>query len=216
MGPADDVPPAIPDLSGALEELRPRQPQSAESIEGDPQAEQALALVTRASRALTRLVASDPTAASVLSDLDQRPPLQPSGPEDVVAWQRRELLRIAARDLIRLDSLEEVTAALSVMAAEVLEASCALAAAGDLAVIGMGKLGAEELNYSSDIDVMVVGGQAPAARRVLEIARACFRVDAALRPEGRDGPLTPSLQSYEAYWQKRASHWEFQALLKAR
>lgn len=216
MGPADDGLLDDGELAGALDDLRRRQPDSAASIAGEPQAERALALITRASRNLTRLVASDPAAALVLSNLDHRSPLEPADPGEVIAWQSRELLRIAARDLLRLDPLETVTCALSVMASDVLSAACALAGAEGLAVIGMGKLGAEELNYSSDIDVMVVGGEAAASRRVLEIARSCFRVDAALRPEGRDGPLTRSLESYEAYWRKWASHWEFQALLKAR
>ena len=200
----------------ALDDLRLRQPEAAAAITGNAGAEAALDLVTTASRALTRLLASDPEAVAVLADLDHRPGLDPRSIDDVVAWQARELLRIAARDLTRRDSLEQVTSALSVMAADVLRASCALAEAEDLAVIGMGKLGAEELNYSSDIDVMVVGGDPVRARRVLEVARSCYRVDAALRPEGRDGPLTRSLESYEAYWTKWASHWEFQALLKSR
>ena len=50
----------------------------------------------------------------------------------------------------------------------------------------------------------------------MEIAGRCFRVDANLRPEGRDGPLVRSLESYEAYWDRWAEPWEFQALLKAR
>ena len=90
-----------------------------------------------------------------------------------------------------------------------------------LAVIGMGKLGGDELNYASDIDVMFVGEaehavMVKAARNVLDHARRCFRVDANLRPEGRDGPLARTVASYEAYWDKWAQPWEFQALLKAR
>ena len=54
------------------------------------------------------------------------------------------------------------------------------------------------------------------ARRILQIARLCFRVDVDLRPEGRAGPLTRSLDSYGAYWERWAATWEFQALLKAR
>src|SRR5947209_18947941 len=93
----------------------------------------------------------------------------------------------------------------------------------------MGKLGGDELNYASDIDVMFVapsgGGAANgsaaaeadrAARALLAAARTCFRVDANLRPEGRDGPLTRTLESYEAYWDRWAQTWEFQALLKSR
>lgn len=204
------------DPGAVLAELRERHPDTADAISGDDAAESALSAVVPASRALTRLLLSDAGAALTLTDLDTRVPLEPGEPNDVVVWQRRELLRIAARDLTRVDSLEEVTSALSTMAADVLQAACSLAGTEGLAVIGMGKLGAYELNYSSDIDVMVVGGTPLEARRVLEIARGSFRVDAALRPEGRDGPLTRSLESYEAYWEKWASHWEFQALLKSR
>ena len=86
----------------------------------------------------------------------------------------------------------------------------------------MGKLGGAELNYSSDVDIMFVGSGAtsaddePGPRAVLDVARTCFRVDVDLRPEGRDGPLVRSLDSYEAYWDRWAQTWEFQALLKAR
>src|SRR5207248_9314527 len=90
-----------------------------------------------------------------------------------------------------------------------------------LAVIGMGKLGASELNYASDVDLMLVGeGDAKAlersARAAVEVARQCFRVDLNLRPEGRNGALVRTLRSYEAYWERWAEPWEFQALLKAR
>jgi glutamine synthetase adenylyltransferase len=53
------------------------------------------------------------------------------------------------------------------------------------------------------------------ARAVMEVARTCFRVDADLRPEGRDGPLVRTLESYLSYWGRWAEPWEFQALLKA-
>ena len=85
----------------------------------------------------------------------------------------------------------------------------------------MGKLGGRELNYSSDIDLMFVGdgpaGEVEAAARALmAVTRPCFRVDLNLRPEGRDGSLVRTVESYEAYWDQWAEPWEFQALLKAR
>jgi [glutamine synthetase] adenylyltransferase / [glutamine synthetase]-adenylyl-L-tyrosine phosphorylase len=102
-------------------------------------------------------------------------------------------------------------------------------------VLGMGKLGGGELNYVSDIDVLfchepaagadpqVAGG---AAERVLRELLAglgavtpegtCFRVDANLRPEGRNGPLSRTLGSYLAYWDRWAQPWELQALIKVR
>jgi glutamate-ammonia-ligase adenylyltransferase len=85
----------------------------------------------------------------------------------------------------------------------------------------MGKLGAGELNYASDIDVIFVGDGPPTglerrARRIMDVSRSCFRVDANLRPEGRDGQLVRGLGGYEGYWDRWAEPWEFQALLKAR
>ncbi len=85
----------------------------------------------------------------------------------------------------------------------------------------MGKLGGAELNYSSDIDLMFVGDGPPdaleaSARAVMAIAGQSFRVDLNLRPEGRDGALVRTIESYEAYWDRWAEPWEFQALLKAR
>lgn len=91
-----------------------------------------------------------------------------------------------------------------------------------LAVIAMGKCGARELNYVSDVDVIFVGEDAdPVTTRVAgEMMRlaseAFFEVDAALRPEGKAGALVRTLDSHVAYYQKWAKTWEFQALLKAR
>ncbi len=179
-------------------------------LEAGEQLREAFVAVTAASRSLTELVLSDPMAVDVLDDLDSRPSLD----EDVRRWKRLELLRIATRDLLGLDDLPAVGAGLARMAGDVL--ATAAAGAEGLAVIGMGKLGGSELNYSSDVDIMFVGDDARAARAVLEVARTCFRVDVDLRPEGRDGPLVRSLESYEAYWNRWAHTWEFQALLKAR
>ena len=91
-----------------------------------------------------------------------------------------------------------------------------------LAVIAMGKCGARELNYVSDVDVIFVGEDAgPITARVAgEMMRlasdAFFEVDAGLRPEGKQGALVRTLDSHIAYYQRWAKTWEFQALLKAR
>ncbi len=130
--------------------------------------------------------------------------------------KRLEMLRIAARDLLGIDDLEGVGANLSALASAVLQR--AWDATGEtsagLAVIGMGKLGGGELNYSSDVDVLLVGSGD--GRPWLDLARTAWRVDLDLRPEGRAGPLVRSLESYRAYWDRWAQTWEFQALLKAR
>ncbi|MFB9954151.1 bifunctional [glutamine synthetase] adenylyltransferase/[glutamine synthetase]-adenylyl-L-tyrosine phosphorylase [Cellulomonas denverensis] len=159
---------------------------------------------------------------------------------------RRRLLRIAATDLTStepLTLLPGVAAAIADLAAAALEAALAVARAelpdhgrsARLAVIGMGKTGGRELNYVSDVDVIYVAepvegadeaqALAVATKLATGLARACaspsaepelWPVDAALRPEGKDGPLVRTLDSHRQYYQRWARTWEFQALLKAR
>ncbi len=188
----------------------------ADGLGDTPGAAEAFVAVVAASNSLTRLLLSDPDAVGALRWLDERAPV-PSGAgiDALVRWKQHEYLRIAARDLIGTDGVEATTMALSDLAADVLREAVVLAEAPDLAVIGMGKLGGRELNYASDIDVLFVGGDVRRARAVMDLARRCFRVDANLRPEGRDGSLTRSVDSYAAYWERWAAPWEFQALLKA-
>ncbi|HSH59854.1 MAG TPA: bifunctional [glutamine synthetase] adenylyltransferase/[glutamine synthetase]-adenylyl-L-tyrosine phosphorylase [Acidimicrobiales bacterium] len=190
-----------------------------ERLSSDARLLEAVTLVTAASRSLTRLLMRDRAAIAVLAELSRAVELEESaaGEAALRTWKQHELLRVAARDLLGLDPLETVVANLSDIAARVLQISCQLACDGTgdgLAVIGMGKLGGRELNYASDIDVMFVGDGDP--RGIMEVARQCYRVDANLRPEGRNGPLVRALTSYEAYWDRWAQPWEFQALIKAR
>jgi glutamate-ammonia-ligase adenylyltransferase len=194
-------------------------------VEGDELSRlgRALVAVAEASNVLGRLCLTDPRALEVLDDLSVPPPLVADDEEALARHARLGLLHIAGRDLCGLDALEQVGAALARWAAGVLEAAIALdpaAGAGPaVAVVGMGKLGGEELNYASDVDVLFVVDDAveqDLARRVLERARRVFRVDTALRPEGRAGALARTVASYREYWQRWASAWEFQALLKAR
>lgn len=93
-----------------------------------------------------------------------------------------------------------------------------------LAVIAMGKCGGHELNYVSDVDVVFVARSeedvSDATRIASSLMRvastACFEVDAALRPEGKNGPLVRTLDGHTNYYRRWARTWEFQALLKAR
>lgn len=91
-----------------------------------------------------------------------------------------------------------------------------------LAVIAMGKCGARELNYVSDVDIIFVAEAADSvstrvAGEMMRFAgETFFEVDAALRPEGKAGQLVRTLDSHVAYYQRWAKTWEFQALLKAR
>jgi glutamate-ammonia-ligase adenylyltransferase len=123
----------------------------------------------------------------------------------------------------------EVASWLTVLAEAALRAGFAVAQGevsgaeeARLAVIAMGKTGGRELNYVSDVDVIFVAdGDLQVATKLAStlmrvVGRACFEVDAALRPEGKAGALVRTLEGHAAYYQKWARTWEFQALLKAR
>ncbi|MFT4163872.1 MAG: bifunctional [glutamine synthetase] adenylyltransferase/[glutamine synthetase]-adenylyl-L-tyrosine phosphorylase [Microlunatus sp.] len=165
---------------------------------------------------------------------------------------RGHLMRIAAWDVCDPEPIEvmpRVADALSDLADATLEAALAISRAkvGEkglktrLAVVGLGKCGAQELNYVSDVDVlfvaepmldadgtpMISGEQAvsTATRMAAELTRICsaytaagtiWEVDSALRPEGKAGQLVRSLSSHRTYYQRWAKTWEFQAMLKAR
>jgi [glutamine synthetase] adenylyltransferase / [glutamine synthetase]-adenylyl-L-tyrosine phosphorylase len=149
---------------------------------------------------------------------------------------RDRLLVLAALDLAATVEDEPVlpftlvAAQLSDLADAALAAALRMAEAsvcGDrtpprLAVIAMGKCGARELNYVSDVDVVFVAEHADAlsarvAGEMMRVASAAFfQVDAGLRPEGRNGELVRTVESHVAYYQRWAKTWEFQALLKAR
>lgn len=152
------------------------------------------------------------------------------------ALYRDQLLVLAGLDLAATVEDEPVVP-FTVVAAHLSDlADAALAAAlrvaestvcGDktpprLAVIAMGKCGARELNYVSDVDVIFVAEHADTlttrvAGEMMRLAsEAFFQVDAGLRPEGRSGELVRTVESHIAYYQRWAKTWEFQALLKAR
>ena len=172
-------------------------------------------------------------------------------PDDLRLAYRRALLRTAARDLTApepADAVEGVARELSALADAVVEAGLALARAEvprwetvRLAVIALGKCGARELNYVSDVDVLYiaepalgVAGEpvvsaseavALASKIVASLSRTTsahsaagtiWPLDAALRPEGKAGPLVRTLASMRAYYERWAKDWEFQAMLKAR
>ncbi len=158
--------------------------------------------------------------------------------------RRQELLRVACADLLGLTDLAGVGAALSDVAAATVQAALATATRKleverrgplpvRLAVLAMGRLGGLEQSWGSDADVLFVheplggatDGQAAAVAR--DIANETRRllalpapdpplvVDADLRPEGKQGPLTRSLASYRAYYARWSLVWEAQALLRA-
>lgn len=175
---------------------------------------------------------------------------------------RRLLAGIAVYDLTRastIEAVDTVAAGLADLAGATLDAAIAAArrvvgrAEGEpsapgrypareveatrFAVIGMGKAGARELNYVSDVDVIFVAESADedvvSTARALDVATRLamiamrviaehgiepplWEVDPNLRPEGKDGALVRTLDSHLQYYDRWARSWEFQALLKAR
>jgi [glutamine synthetase] adenylyltransferase / [glutamine synthetase]-adenylyl-L-tyrosine phosphorylase len=152
--------------------------------------------------------------------------------EGLRRFKRRELLRVATRDLLQLAPLEVTERELTALAEASLETAVAQLGIGvPFAVIGVGRLGGAELSYASDVDVLFVyDGDRPehfdiaerAAEQLLtEIGATTaegqtFRIDARLRPEGNQGPLARSLAGYETYYERWGLTWERQALSKAR
>src|SRR5690625_2828524 len=164
---------------------------------------------------------------------------------------RRQLVAIALQDLTSVDPVAlqpKVSMWLSDIATAALEAALAVSRAETtnrhehtddvtLGIIAMGKCGARELNYLSDVDVIFVHDVVPdsqlsadqAADIAVELAAgvstviskpareaALWEVDTNLRPEGQDGVLSRTVASHLEYYQRWAHTWEFQALLKAR
>jgi glutamate-ammonia-ligase adenylyltransferase len=210
-------------------------PQARERLESEPALAARFVAVTAASHSLSRVIVTDPAALDVLARLEVPAPGPAGGPgqmhwdpaqaddvEDLVRRKHLSLLEVASHDLNGLTDLEQVTGSLSLVADRVLTGALRLAGADNgLAVIAMGKHGADELNYSSDIDILLVASDAAdvdpsLARSVVAIGSRAFRIDTNLRPEGRSGVLVRSVDSYVAYWNRWARPWEFQALLKAR
>lgn len=145
-------------------------------------------------------------------------------------FQRWELLRLGLCDFFGLLDLRRVTVQLSLLADAMIRAGLAIVTPPGTtppAVIALGKLGGEELNYSSDIDLLFITRQPEAAQtrigqqliKGLTTAAAdgfLYRVDMRLRPWGRAGELVSSLEGYLDYLKQQAQIWEKQALLKAR
>ncbi len=169
-------------------------------------------------------------------------------------WRRREMLRIAWRDIAGHADVTETLHALSNLADGCIRAAAAAAqarlldpfgkprgtggSAVPLIVLGMGKLGGRELNFSSDIDLVFLfaqSGETDGTRPVdneeyfnrlgREIIRLLdartedgfvFRVDMRLRPFGESGPLVVSLAALDDYLQQHGRDWERYAWIKAR
>ena len=177
-------------------------------------------------------------------------------------WKRRNYLRIVLKDVLGLSTLGETTAEISALADVILTNALLYCdqelekrygqpqyrdaqgriSRGGFSILSLGKLGGNELNYSSDIDLLFLyshdgetaGGSEPDSvitnkeyfvRLAHAITRTItqvtphgmiFRVDLRLRPEGDQGDLAISLKSAIEYYEHRARDWELQMLIKAR
>src|SRR5947207_14054707 len=172
-------------------------------------------------------------------------------------FKRREYVRIMLRDVLKIAPLAETTAEISALSdvlieEAVREAESAMerrfglpqrldaegrALTAPFAVLSLGKLGGNELNYSSDIDLLYLYGDGPEppaapisnreyfvrlAQQVTEILSrhtsegAVFRIDLRLRPQGNEGELAISLSNALRYYAETAHDWERQALIKVR
>ena len=161
-------------------------------------------------------------------------------------WKGREMTRVAVRELANVAPLEETTGELSQIAeicirrvfehwnADLRQRHGSPTA--EFAILALGKLGGDELNHSSDVDLLFLyseeGQLTPhisyheffnrLGKKILETfstlhpAGSLFRVDLRLRPEGSTGPLARSLESMENYYAGFGETWERLALIKAR
>jgi glutamate-ammonia-ligase adenylyltransferase len=181
-------------------------------------------------------------------------PPGPASPLDLARFRRRQMLRILVRDVLNLGSLPEITGELTALADAILETALARIEARLVAefgnpvtrlgeeacftVIALGKMGGNELNYSSDIDLMFLYSEngetwgpvritnkeffkrtANALTDLLSTYTAegmCYRVDLRLRPEGSLGEVCISLDGAQQYYAQRARDWELQMMIKAR
>jgi glutamate-ammonia-ligase adenylyltransferase len=183
--------------------------------------------------------------------------------ERLARFKRREYLRIAFRDVTKIATRAETTYELSTLADVILEEALRLCdqqllnrygmpqsvdadgktVSSQFVIIALGKLGGNELNYSSDIDLLYLysfdgeteGIESRSETKIsnqeyfIKLSNAlteavsqmtpsgwAFRVDLRLRPQGREGFLARSLPSASDYYRRHAEPWELQALLKAR
>jgi glutamate-ammonia-ligase adenylyltransferase len=209
-------------------------------------------------RALAWLSGRDPSSAAAASGDYERHVADAASSDDAKRtlreWRRREMLRIAWREIAGHASTSETLTALSDLADSCVRGAAAAAQAqlesifgkprtadGEvvpLIVLGMGKLGGRELNFSSDIDLVFLFARAGMTdgahgvdneeyfnrfgRELIRLLDArtedgfVFRVDMRLRPFGDSGPLVVNLASLEDYLQQHGRNWERYAWIKAR
>jgi glutamate-ammonia-ligase adenylyltransferase len=211
-----------------------------------------LVAILGASDGLAEYLTRHPSELSLFSKAQSLPSsfsLNSNSRIDLRVSYRRVLLAIADWDLGQADPADGVvlvTNALSRLADAALETGLAVARSElisdgrisqeksdntQLSIIAMGKTGADELNYVSDVDVIYVadGPEEYAIATATQLAQrlglvineaavepGLWEVDPNLRPEGKNGALVRTVAAHAAHYTKWAEPWEFQALLKAR
>ena len=217
-----------------------------------PRALEVLARLACGSPFLTQTLLSDPQCLASLSlqgrtaetkdreqfvqeagEMMSRGRSRPEKLRELRRYHRRQLLRIGMCDAFGLMDLRFITLQLSLLADAMVQSTWVLAATEcgidprDLSVLALGKLGGEELNYSSDVDLVLIAEQSSqqltrAARLMVDALTDSqppgflYRVDLRLRPWGEAGELVSTSAAYAAYLSNDAELWEKQALLKAR
>ncbi len=203
--------------------------------------------------------------ATMLAELRQQIPVDSEFPvlkKGLRQYKASQILRIGSRDLCGLATLEEVMEELSGLAAASLQRAYEVChhqlqeeygqplqvdtgketSPADMTILGMGKFGGNELNFSSDIDLIYcyssTHGETTGGRRqeVISLHRYfvklaelvtralhqvtedgfVFRVDTRLRPDGNNGDLAISIDGAEAYYESWGQSWERAAMIKAR
>lgn len=241
---------------------RPAKTSFLEQVHDDPFALQVLVNVLGTSPFLTEVLVRNPEYFPwLMAEIDRRGDRAyneefSAGPtsedraapalDSVKRLKRRELLRIATRDILGRETMQSATAQLSDLAGWIIGRTLAIVARrlnqrdgrgrlpGRFAVIGLGKLGGRELNYSSDIDLLYVHDPDDQEdQRAHDVFRSLareltaalgehtdesylYRVDLRLRPMGSRGAITYSLADYGRYYEEWGETFERFALIKAR
>ncbi|MGB9807132.1 MAG: hypothetical protein ACPLSJ_01010 [Thermosulfidibacteraceae bacterium] len=152
--------------------------------------------------------------------------------ERLKRWHKKEHIKIAVRDLLQIADIRRILKELSILADITIEVAISLIdreIEEDILVLGAGKLGGEELNYFSDIDILYAyknGGDHSKFTEFFEKLTSVlssdtdsyrmYNVDLRLRPQGTAGPICLPLEAYRIYYENYGRTWEKLMLIKVR
>jgi glutamate-ammonia-ligase adenylyltransferase len=142
--------------------------------------------------------------------------------DPVRAYRQRQLLRIIVREIAGLATPAATFTDLSDLAEACLIFTATVLGDEQLTIIAFGKFGGREISYGADLDVVFAGKDNRAAQNLMSAMAQptaegnIWPLDARLRPEGENGPLVCSLETFQRYYANRAQPWELQALTRAR